>query len=390
MTSIPSEEARGPCTGVKVLELATMVSGPMCGLILGDLGADVIKLESEAGDVMRTMPPHYRGLSGYFAQYNRNKRSVVVDVKSAKGWMLARRLAEQVDVVIENFRPGVMQRLGLDYDAIRPANAGLIYLSINGYGDFGPYVEQPAYDHVIQGLVGFMPVQGDGGPPAPIKGPVVDKVAAMSAAVAILAALNQRHVNGGAGQKVNVRMVDAWAAFMLHERLNNFTFQSADAPQSPVRNTFRAFATRDGHVIGLVFQDDQFRGICSALGRDDLVVDARFATPAVRVFNIDALHRALAGDIAALTTAEFLAAMRRNNVPFAPVNDIAGFFADPQVRHNGTYFDVDDAEFGPMRNLTFMASFGAVRSGFRRRAPQLGEHTEEVMREFSLASHASR
>jgi CoA:oxalate CoA-transferase len=131
MTSIPSEEARGSCTGVKVLELATMVSGPMCGLILGDLGADVIKLESEAGDVMRTMPPHYRGLSGYFAQYNRNKRSVVVDLKSGQGRMLARRLAEQVDVVIENFRPGVTQRLGLDYDAIRPANAGLIYLSIN-------------------------------------------------------------------------------------------------------------------------------------------------------------------------------------------------------------------------------------------------------------------
>src|ERR1700730_8699887 len=149
MTSIPSEEARGPCTGVKVLELATMVSGPMCGLILGDLGADVIKLESEAGDVMRTMPPNYRGLSGYFAQYNRNKRSVVVDLKSGQGPMLARRLAEQVDVVIENFRRGVTQRLGLDNDAVRPANAVLLSLSHNGDGVSDAYVAEPAYDHVL-------------------------------------------------------------------------------------------------------------------------------------------------------------------------------------------------------------------------------------------------
>jgi len=381
-----SAAGSGPCADIKVLEFATMVSGPMCGQILGDLGADVIKLESATGDVMRTMPPHYRGLSGYFAQYNRNKRSIVLDLKSSAGRVQARRLAERVDVIIENFRPGVTRRLGLDYDSLRPANAGLIYLSINGFGETGPYAGQPAYDHVIQGLVGFMPVQGEDGPPLPVKGPVVDKVAAMSGALAILAALNQRHVTGGRGQQINVRMLDAWAAFILHERVHNFTFQSEDAPRSPVRNTFRAFATRDGHVIGLVFQDDQFRGICAALQREDLLTDPRFATPAARVFNIDDLHRAVAADIAALSTAEFLAAMRCNNVPFAPVNDLDGFFADPQVRHNSSYVDVEDAEFGPMRNLAFMARFDAAPSGFRHRPPKLGEHTEEVMREFALSS----
>lgn len=376
----------GPCAGVRVLDLSTMVSGPMCGRILGDLGADVIKMEGIAGDVIRTMPPQYRGMSGYFAQYNRNKRSIAVDLKSGPGRALAGKIASCSDVVIENFRPGVAGRLGLDYDSLRPSNPGLVYVSINGFGDDGPYADLPAYDPVIQGLVGFMPIQGGDGPPVPIRNPVVDKIAAMSAALSALAALNHRHVSGGAGQKINTCMLDAWAAFILPEQMNNQAFQAPDAPTSPSRDAFRVFETADGHVVGLVLQDGQFSGICRILDRPDLVDDRRFATPAARVFNIDSLHAELCGAVARMTTRDFLAAARRHDVPFAPVNDLDAFLDDPQVRHNRTHFDVEDPTFGPMRHLNFMAAFSATPFALRRRAPSLGEHTDDVLGEMGYSS----
>ncbi|HJQ59189.1 MAG TPA: CoA transferase [Vineibacter sp.] len=378
----------GPCAGLRVLDLSTIVSGPLCGRILGDFGADVVKLEAVGGDMTRTMPPVYRGYSGYFAQYNRNKRGVAVDLKAPQGQAIAQRLAARADVVIENFRPGVAYRLGLDEAKLRPANAGLIYVSVNGFGDDGPYADQPAYDPVIQGLVGFMPMQGAGGPPSAMRNPVVDKITAMSAALAILAALNHRHVNGGAGQKINVPMLDAWAAFILPEFMAGHAFQNPDVPVTMPRDVYRTFKTRNGHVIGLVLQDNQFRGVCAALELPEVAADPRFASPVGRVENIEDLVAALSGPIAALTTAEFLARARRHEVPFAPVNDVEGFLADPQVRHNSAYFDVEDPDFGTMRHLGFMAGFSATPSRLWRRAPRLGEHTDEVLCELGYASDA--
>jgi crotonobetainyl-CoA:carnitine CoA-transferase CaiB-like acyl-CoA transferase len=334
------------------------------------------------------VPPVYRGLSGYFAQFNRNKRSIVVDLKSSRGQVLARSLAQGVDVLIENFRPGVADRLGLGYDVLKQGNPGLIYASVNGYGDDGPYADQPAYDQVLQGLVGFMPIQGGAGSPAAIKNSLADKISAMSAAVATLAALNHRHVSGG-GQRVNVRMLDAWAAFILQEQMRDHIFQVPEAPRAPPpADIFRTFATRDGHVIGLVIQDNQFFGICDALNRPELKADPRFAKPYVRLANSSDLHAELSPDIARLSTREFIAAVRRHEVPFAPVNDIQGFFRDEQVKHNRTYFDVEDPDFGMMRHLRFMATFGGTPSGLRRRAPTLGEHTDEVLHEFGHSSDA--
>jgi crotonobetainyl-CoA:carnitine CoA-transferase CaiB-like acyl-CoA transferase len=377
----------GPCAGIKVLDLSTVVSGPMCGRLLGDLGADVVKLESTEGDMLRAFPPLYRGMSGYFMQMNRNKRGIAIDLKTDQGRTLARELATKADVFIENFRPGVAARLGLDYESLRDGNPGLIYAAINGVGDAGPYADQPTYDQVIQGLVGFMPVQGADGPPLPIRNPIVDKVTAMSAAMAILAALNHRHTSG-CGQRINTRMLDTWAAFILPERMHNYTFQSADAPEAVVRDVYRVFETRDGHVIGLVLQDNQFRGICTALDRHDIADDSRFATPAARTSNFGALHIELRADIARLSTQEFLALARRHQVPFAPVNDIDAFFSDPQVRHNGAFFEADDPEFGTLRHLGFMSAFGATPSTLQRRAPRLGEHTDEVLGELGYSAEA--
>ena len=364
-----------------------MVSGPMCGRILGDMGADVIKVESMDGDVMRTLSPIYRGMSGFFAQYNRNKRSIVVDMKSAQGRQVVQSLARKVDILIENFRPGVAKRLGLDYELLKQDNPGLIFLSINGFGEDGPYADQPAYDQVIQGLVGFIQHQEGDGAPTAIKDSVVDKFSAVSAALAALAALNSRHANGGKGQKVVVKMLDAWASFLLPAALKDHTFRGSDAPATPpLPDMHRTLATRDGYVIGLIFTDSQFAGVCEALNRPDLKEDSRFNCPQARTQLVDALHAEIRSDVAKLTTREFLSAMSTHGVPFAPVNDIHAFFADPQVQHNKTYFDVEDPEFGPMRNLGFMASFLGTPSGTPIRPPKLGEHTKEVLAEFGYSA----
>jgi crotonobetainyl-CoA:carnitine CoA-transferase CaiB-like acyl-CoA transferase len=375
-------ERAGPCAGLTVLDLSTMVSGPMGGQIFGDLGADVIKVEAIEGDTMRAVFPHHKGLGAFFSQYNRSKRSIAIDLKSEAGRAVAIELALKADLMIENFRPGVTERLGLGYETLREKNPGLVYVSIKGFGEDGPYKDQPAYDQVIQGLVGFMALQGAGGPPLPIRNSVADKVTAMSGAMSALAALWARERNGGKGQKVVVKMLDAWAAFVSQEEMKNHTFLNSDVPRPPLRDTYRVFETRDGHVIGLIIQDNQFRGICQALNRPELLTDPRFTKPGDRLQNISLLHDELTPSIAAVTTAEFLAGTRRHEVPMAPVNTLEQFFEDPQARHNGTFQEIEDPEFGVMRGLNFFASFTDTPLNLTRRAPKLGEQTDAILQDM--------
>jgi crotonobetainyl-CoA:carnitine CoA-transferase CaiB-like acyl-CoA transferase len=376
----------GPCAGLAVLDLSTMVSGPMAGQILSDLGADVIKVEAVGGDVMRTIFPHHKGLGAYFSQYNRNKRSIVVDLKTEEGRGLAKRLAIRSDLLIENFRPGVADRLGLNYDELKKENPGLVFLSIKGFGEDGPYRNQPAYDQVIQGLVGFMAIQGGGGNPEPIRNAVADKVSAMSAVMSALAALWARERNGGRGQKVVVKMLDAWAAFVSQEEMKNHTFLDSQVPPPPLRQIYRVFDTLDGKVIGLIIQDDQFRGICAAVDRPDLLMDPRFAKPGDRLKNVGELHDELAPSIARMSSASFLEATRKHEVPMAPVNTLEQFFDDPQAKHNRTFPIVDDPEFGRIRTIGFCADFCETPVRLDARAPKLGEHTDEILRGAGIAS----
>jgi crotonobetainyl-CoA:carnitine CoA-transferase CaiB-like acyl-CoA transferase len=381
-TKEPLMDRTGPCVGLTVLDLSTMVSGPMGGQIFGDLGADVIKLEAITGDTMRAVFPHHKGLGAYFTQYNRSKRSIAVDLKSEEGRSLARELALKADVLIENFRPGVSERLGLSYEELRENNPGLVYVSVKGFGEDGPYRDQPAYDQVIQGLVGFMAIQGAGETPAPIRNSVADKVSAMSGAMSALAALWARERNGGNGQKVVVKMLDAWAAFISQEEMKNHTFLDSDVPPPPLREMYRVFDTRDGHVLGLIIQDNQFRGICAALNRPELLQDPRFVKPGDRLKNIALLHDELTPSIANMTTAEFLVETRKHEVPMAPVNTMEQFFEDPQAKHNRTFPVSHDAEFGAMRTLNFFASFSGTPANLAIRAPKLGEHTDDVLRKL--------
>ena len=208
--------ARGPMAGIRVIDFSTVVSGPLCSQILGDLGADVIKVEAPRGDSSRMMGFPFRGgLSTLFTQFNRNKRALSINLKLPAGIEVARRLARSADVVLENYRPGVADRLGIGYDALSAENAGLVYVAISGFGPTGPYADLPAYDTVIQGLSGFMQVQGDEHDPKLVRGIAADKTTGITAAYATLAALLGRERNGGQGQRVEIPMLDAYAAFAL-------------------------------------------------------------------------------------------------------------------------------------------------------------------------------
>jgi crotonobetainyl-CoA:carnitine CoA-transferase CaiB-like acyl-CoA transferase len=371
----------GPCRGLRVLDFTSMVSGPTCTQVLGDLGADVVKIEPPGGESGRHTGSSVRdGLSGYFAKLNRNKRSLVLDLRRPEGRDAALRLADRADVVVENFRPGVADRLGIGYAAMRERNPRLVYLAISGFGPDGPYADLPAYDHVLQGLTGLLPDQGGDGPPRMIQSVVVDKASGLAAASAALAALLARE-RGGSGQRIDVPMLDAYAAYMLPEQLAPHAFPELAPPPSPAASIFRTWRTRDGYAVGIAVQDAQFRGLCRAVGREDLASDARFATLRVRFQNLPALYAELEAAIAQWPTAELVERARREGAPFAPVNDFAAFLADPQTRHNATVFEVADAAGARTRYLTHAVRYEATPATFRRPPPRPGEHTEEVLRE---------
>jgi crotonobetainyl-CoA:carnitine CoA-transferase CaiB-like acyl-CoA transferase len=380
-------QAHGPCHGVRVLDFTSVISGPLCTQALGDLGADVIKVEPPAGEQARyTGPPFPEPLfSGFLAQFNRNKRSMVIDLKTEGGRRLARDLAARVDIVAENFRPGVMAGLGLDFEALRELNPRLIYLSINGFGSDGPYAGLPAYDMVMQGLTGLMPEQGGSGPPQLVQGGVADKSTSLTALSGVLAALLARERDPQRrGQRVEVAMLDAYAAFALPESMISRSFPPLAPATGSSADFFRCWETADGHVVGAIIQDDQFAGLCRAIARDDLAADARFRHMGERFRHYGELVPLLAEEIRRLPSTDFLARARAHGAPFGPVNSVDQFLDDPQVRHRGTVHTAHDERFGNVRYLAPPIRFERTSAEITRHAPRLGEHTDEVLREFGF------
>ncbi|HIF94371.1 MAG: CoA transferase [Myxococcales bacterium] len=387
MDRIDPSAATGPCTGVRVVDFSTVISGPLCTQILGDLGADVVKVESPGGDFSRHTPPVREGLSGFFASFNRNKRSIAVDLKSDAGRDVARRLCSTADVVVENFRPGVADRLGIGWSDLSPGNERLIYVSINGFGSDGPYASQPAYDLVIQALVGIMPVQGGEQSPVLMKSLVADKCSAMTAANGVLGALLHRERNGGGGQKIEIPMLDAFAAYVLPDLLMTQVLE----PQSevpPAVDIYRTFATRDGHVTGIIIQDDQFEGFCRAINREDLLERPEFKTLIGRIIHADEFFALCESELAKWSTADFIERARKFGAPMAPVQTIAEFLDDPQTRHNGIVFEAQDPRGGRTRMLRHPVRYGESPASLRRHPPRIGEHTDEILAEAGLDAEA--
>jgi crotonobetainyl-CoA:carnitine CoA-transferase CaiB-like acyl-CoA transferase len=374
---------RGPLAGIRVLDLSTVVSGPLCTQILGDLGAEVVKVETPRGDTTRMMgPPFQAGLTPLFAQVNRNKRSIAIDLKQEDGQAVVRRLARDSDVLVENFRPGVTERLNIGYETLAAANPRLVYVAVSGFGPDGPYRDFPAYDMVIQAMSGFAPLQGDDEPRL-IRNIMADKASGMTAAYAVMAALFHRE-RGGSGQRIDVPMLDAYAAFLLPDALGAETFPPAEGVGMPVKaaDLYRCWPTADGHIAIVIIEDHQFQAVCRVVDREDLARDERYAGIFQRIANADELFRLFEAEIRKWPTAELVERAHRLGAPLAPVYGISELLRDPQVLANRTVFETEDPAAGRLRLLRNPVRFGAAPASLRRLPPRLGEHTDEVLREL--------
>lgn len=371
----------GPCSGLRVVDLTSLVSGPYGSQILADLGAEVIRVETPGSDPLRMTAPHHKGHGGYFEQINRGKKSIVVDLKSDEGKKAVLDLVATADIFMQNSRPGVMERLGFGYNVLSALNARLIYLSINGFGENGPFANRPAYDTVIQGLVGHMPIQaGSGESGGAIRAPVADKIAGMRAANAVLAALLDRERHGGKGQKVVIDMVSAYASFTLVDLMLGHTFPSVDLPKPrPIFAPFNTLETSDGEVIGLVLQPSQFQRLVTALGHPELIEDQRFASPMGLMEDGQDYYEALRPTIQKMTTQAFLDLMDEISVPFGRVNNVDAFVASPEAAAVAVFSEMEDPELGTIRHVNYPAKFERSAVGARRRAPRCGEHSEELL-----------
>ena len=374
----------GPLDGVRVLDLTTMVSGPVATMMLADQGADVIKIESPAGDIMRQFGLIHNGMSASFLSCNRSKRSLCVDLKTAEGLAVMRRLAATADVLVQNFRPGAIERMGLGEEAVRELAPDIVFVSISGFGETGPYAHQRVYDPIIQALCGLCDIQADNetGRPHMVRTIVPDKTTSVTAAQAITAALFARE-RTGKGQHIRLAMLDTMVAYLWPEANSPLTF--LDDEQDPARQQAGPdliFATADGYITAGAVSDAEWAGMCRAFGREDLIEDPRFATATARVLNRSERRTIMNEEIAKWPTAEILARLDREVVPAAPVLTRAEVIADPQVVENRIVEIREDAALGPVRQPRPAARFTETPSGIRALAPWLGADNAAILEEL--------
>ncbi len=385
-----SQRPTGPLKGIRVIDITSMITGPLCSQQLGDLGADVVKIEPLHGEVARWMtPPQKADLSGFYSQMNRNKRSLSVDMKNPAGIDIIRKLVQDADILVENFRSGVLERLGIGYQDLCKLNERLVFLSITGFGPTGPYAHKPAYDPIAQGLVGMMHIQGMpfGGKPQLIQSAIVDKTTATTAAGVAMAALYARDRPGGTGkgQRVDVPMIDAWAINSLPDMIPVDSFVPNDMQDPAPLAVLRTFETADGYVVGMALQDNHFEGLCNALECTELLAREGMRSVGERVNDFDPWLDAIGDVMKSFTTDDLLSRLDEAGVPFGPVKTIREFAEDPQARHNRTIFDADHPEAGTMRYVRYPGHLSETPAGLYRHPPRLGEHSAEVLREVGYS-----
>jgi crotonobetainyl-CoA:carnitine CoA-transferase CaiB-like acyl-CoA transferase len=372
--------------GLRVLDMTQVLSGPYCTQILADLGADVIKLESPAGDLARAMQPHFIGDdSVYFVSLNRSKRSLALDLKTPEGVDLARRLIARCDVVVENNRPGVLDRLGLAATGLRVQNPRLIWCAISGFGQDGPYRDKPAYDMIVQALAGGMSLTGEpGGAPVRAGIPIGDIAAGMYATIAILAALNRRHATGQ-GETIDISMLDCHAAMLTYQVAYFLNAGQAPGRQGSGHDSipvYRVFTGGDGNDFVLcALSEGNWLSLCRVLGKP-LDSDPRFATGRNRFDNRLALWAALEEEFKARPAADWVALLGAESIPVATVNSLAQVVADPQINHRGMVQELaapDGRRARVMGNPIALADAPKAEAGF---PPRLGEDTAEVLQEL--------
>ncbi|MBD9522708.1 CaiB/BaiF CoA transferase family protein [Ensifer adhaerens] len=390
-----------PLKGIRVLELARILAGPWIGQTLADLGADVIKVESPAGDDTRTWgPPFVAGEEGekldaaYFHACNRGKRSVVLDFTTEEGQEAVRRLAAQSDVLLENFKVGGLTKYGLDYESLKKINPRLIYCSVTGFGQDGPYAHRAGYDYIVQGMSGIMDLTGEPDrEPQKIGVAFADIFTGLYGVIAVQAALAQRE-RTGEGQQIDMALLDCMTGVLANQALNFLV--SGKAPRRlgnahPNIAPYQVFPTSDGHLIVAVGNDRQFVKFCTLLGRSDLATDERYLTNALRVQNRDTLTPELAAETAKIERDTLLKLLEDAGVPGGPINTVADVFADPQIEHRQMRVDTphSGAAAGTSPGVRTPIRFSAAELALERGVPRLGEHTAEVLAEIGMDASKS-
>jgi len=370
-----------PLAGIRVIELARILAGPWAGQTLADLGADVIKVEAPEGDDTRRWGPPFITHDGeqaaaYFHATNRGKRSVVCDFRTPEGQAMVRALVADADVVIENFKVGGLAKYGLDYASLHALNPALIYCSITGFGQTGPYAHQPGYDFIIQGMAGLMSITGEAeGQPQKVGVAVVDIFTGVYASTAILAALHQR-ASTGQGQQIDMSLLDVATSIMANQAMNYLATGVAPAKMGnahPNLVPYAVFDCADGWIIIATGNDGQYQRLCNLLGQPQLA-GAPYLTNADRVANREALTKELTAATRLRRKADLLTACAAAGVPAGPINDLADVFADPQVVHRGLRLDL-----GGVPGLRSPFTFSDADLTLDRPAPTLGEHQDEVL-----------
>jgi formyl-CoA transferase len=385
------EVRKKPLEGIKVLDLSRVLAGPYCTMMLGDLGADVIKVErpGEGDETREWGPPDAAGESAYYLCVNRNKRGITVDLKAPEGREIIKKLAARSDILIENYKVGTLARLGLGYEDIKKINPGIIYCSITGFGQYGPYKDRPGYDFIIQGMGGIMSITGDpDGPPMKVGVAIVDITAGLFACSSILAALYYREKTG-LGQYIDISLLDSVVAWLANVGSNYLI--SGELPKRygnahPNIVPYEPFQAKDGVWIALgVGNDRQLRDFCRLAGLEHLADDPRFATNPQRVIHRKELIPIIAEKMKERTSDEWLEELDKLKIPCGPINTLDRVFSDPQVQARGMVVEVPHPKAGKIKLVASPMKFSLTPCTIERHPPLLGEHTEEVLKELGYS-----
>jgi crotonobetainyl-CoA:carnitine CoA-transferase CaiB-like acyl-CoA transferase len=381
-----------PLSGIRVIELARILAGPWAGQLLADLGADVIKIENpKGGDDTRSWgPPFVMGKDGenlsaaYYHSTNRGKRSVALDFSTAEGAETLRKLIATADVVIENFKVGGLKKYGLDYESVKAINPRLVYCSITGFGQTGPYAPRAGYDFIIQGIGGLMSITGEPGrEPQKVGVAVSDIFTGLYSVIAIQAALAHA-AKTGEGQHIDMALLDTQCSILGNQNLNYLVSGRTPVQMGNAHMNiapYEVLPVKDGHIILAVGNDGQFQRFCGALGIPELAADPDFATNPARVANRARLRERLVAELSSREKGPLLAALEKATVPASPINTIAEMFEDPQIVARGLRMDLADEDGNILPSVRAPMLMSQTPLAYERPSPRLGEHTEEVLRE---------
>ncbi|NKX39509.1 CoA transferase [Tritonibacter mobilis] len=377
-----SVDMQPPLHGIRVVDLTRVLSGPFCSMLLGDMGAEVIKIESPSGDPVRGQGHHKNGFSWYFAGFNRNKKSVVLDLYSDEGRADLARLIKTADVLVENFRPGVLAKMGFSQERLDELNPRLVVASVNGFGSKGPYTDRPAFDFIAQAMSGFMSVNGPEGE-APLRAaqPVTDLVAGLYTAFGVVSALHGRN-RDGRGQAVETSMVNGVLSMMAY--LASEHFVTGENPQRtgndhPLVAPYGLYDTADGQIAIAPSNDQVLQRLLTEIGLAELLEDPRFDSNAKRFERRDELHGILDAALASDTQENWIIRLNRAGVPTGKIQTLKDVFEDPQIKAQEMSIDVPHGDRGDVRMLGFPVKLSRTPCEVRLPAPELGEHTEEVL-----------